>query len=358
MEINTYGDFLHSLLPVLGMFGVNMSIMEEDGEALPFYATRAYREALLFLEDLAARDVILVYESQDPIHVFINDFVRVGWSPVPARDLFNIINAAHRADPARRFLITPPEIGDAGNRGVGLHPSYSVFNPDGLAWVIDMETNDDTLSRILNIFDALAFDPEIFTVSTYGFYSESPYFRTAVRNGRSRQFYTGERPRIEWSGDPFDSIVRFRQPPRFEYREGLFTAGIFDGVTFPAHLYGEFPAVTAFAQSGAGRRLNLPAARTDADNIFARERAFLDEAHWEALMSPRITVITTRYMSEIVTIEFFKGVVFAYLHDVITGNSNVAQTWDEYINALNANGLQEYIELFSRYTPAERQHNG
>jgi hypothetical protein len=326
MEINSMGDIFQAISPILGMFGVNTSIVEENGKAVPFYASQNYRMALQFLQDLSNRDVILHYGGNNGQHsTFICNFIRVGWAPVRTRDLMNVIQNAQSGSPDRRFLITPPENGGVGYRGVGLSQSSSLFNPDGKAWVIAHYVDDDTLSRILNMFDAMSFDPDIFTFTAYGFYRQ----RGSLGGDSLNQ-------RIIWSGEPFQSIATLRRAPYFTMREGVFFTGIIDGVTFPQSLFGEYEIITRFAQSDAGMRLNLHPAREDIRGEFAAERAYLDSKYFRTLWEENGE-------------GFDIGAVMWYLRGILSGRYTVADTWDEYMEMLNANGLQEYIELFSRF---------
>jgi hypothetical protein len=343
LAVNNQGDYLAMVAPILGMFGVNTTIMEEGGSAVPFFASQAYRAALIFLEDLAARESLFYYSRVDTAPLFQCAFFRVGWASIPTQDIYSVINGALLLDPDRRFLITPPENGGPGYRGVGLIQGTSSFNPNGKAWVIGSHVNDDTLSRILNMFDEMTFCPELFTMLTFGYYEESPFYDEIVRVNSPHFFFEtldGRRARgltiLEWSGEPYNSTAHFRRPPIFVFREGVFHTGIMDGHTFPRRLFGEYDAVARFAQSDEGMRLNIPPAREDTQNIFWEERAALDEKYWHRLMGS-------------FDLDFGRGLVRRYLVDVLRGEINVASTWEAYIQSLNEYGLQEYIELFSRF---------
>jgi hypothetical protein len=327
LAVNRQGDFLSMVAPILGMFGVNTTIMEEGDSAVPFFASQAYRAALIFLEDLAARESLFYYSRVDTAPLFQCAFFRVGWASIPTQDIYSVINGARLLDPDRRFLITPPENGGPGYRGVGLMQGTSPFNPNGKTWVIGSHVNDDTLSRILNMFDYMTFCPELFTMFTYGYYDESPFHHERI--GSSQRV-------LRWSGEPYNSTVDILRPPTFVFREGVFHTEIIDGYTFPRRLLGEYDAVARFAQSDEGMRLNIPPAREDTQNIFWEERAALDEKYWHRLMGK-------------FDLEFGQGLVRQYLVDVLRGVINVASTWEDYIQSLNEYGLQEYIELFSRF---------
>jgi hypothetical protein len=333
IEVNRNGDIFQTVAPILGMFGVNTSIMEENGQAVPFFASNAYRDALRFIEDLADRDVIFVYGGSEQHTTFMCPFFRVGWAPVRTEDLYSVVHTTLRNDPARRLLITPPENGGFNQWGVGLMQSASPFNADGKAWVIGAHVSDDTLSRILNMFDEMSFDPELLALTAFGFHRDSPLYDAEQSRGFS--FSDGERTvsgisRFTWAGEPFDSQVNFRRAVNYSLREGLFFTGILDGSNWQRRFLGEFDVVTRFAQSNAGQALNIPPSRGDVHNAFLAERAYLDERHWNALMG-----------------EF--GLVSRYLTDILRRDLTVGESWDNYMETLNAHGLQEYIELFTQF---------
>jgi hypothetical protein len=330
MEVNSNLDAFQAIAPILGMFGVNTSIMEENGRAVPFFASQGYRAALLFLEDLVARDIVFAYGGEEQNQVFVCYFLRTGWTAVRTRDLYNVVNDALGRDPNRKILITPPENNGPGYRGAGLLQGSSPFNTDGKAWFIPDRVDDNTLSRILNIFDEFSFNPEIHSIITLGIYDDSPHFADIAYQSR-----------FSWSGEPYQSTVKLLRSPSFINREGVFFTGIVDGVTFPQHLHGEFEAVSRFARSDAGIQLNLLPARENAQGVFAEERAYLDSRYWDALAGGLSFNITESMWGSCV--------VSWYLLNILHGQISVALSWDEYMEALNENGLQEYIDLFSRF---------
>jgi len=339
MEVNLNADLFQAVAPILGMYGVNTGIMEENGAAVPFFASLAYRDALLFLEELAANESIFNYGGSGQHELFTCGFFRIGWAAVRTRDLFDVIGEARQNNPNGMFLITPPEHGPLGNRGVGLSQGSSPFNANGTAWVIDADVDDDMLSRILNIFDALSFDPEFIALTAYGFNNMSPFYRTADSNDYDRVLFNNipvtenERvgmSRFIWNGDPFDSTITIRRPLNIMMREGVFFTGIVDGINWEQRFLGGFDAVNRFAQSDAGMRLNLLPSREDVRNVFAVQRTSLDEQYRHILLGEQ-------------------GLVTQYIVDVLIGDICVVSTWDGYIASLNAHGLQEYIALFSQF---------
>jgi hypothetical protein len=97
-------------LYLMGLYGLNLSNVHENGRALPYYASDAYREFLLFCSELNQLGVVSGEGA---------DFTRIGWR----------INAGHMAagdidarvlaeDPEAKLLYTPPEIGRSGFQGL------------------------------------------------------------------------------------------------------------------------------------------------------------------------------------------------------------------------------------------------
>jgi hypothetical protein len=328
--INGAADIFRAVAPVLGMFGVNTSIVEENGLAIPYFASQNYKNALIFLQDLAQRGSIINHSLQENYSMFTCYFVRVGWSAVQTQDLYRVVNTAASNDPTRRFLITPPENGGTNMRGVGLAQNSSSFNPDGRAWVIPYHVSDNTLSRILNMFDEMAFNPEIYSIVTYGRYDESPFFNEIAYSSR-----------FKWNGEPYRSTIDLHRTPAFIAREGVFFTGIIDGHTFPQRLLGEFTAVSQFAQSDAGRALNIFPAREDSEGKFHELRADLD-SQFKPNLYGGIRFDDETYMWHFCAVSM-------YILNVLTGYFTVADTWDDYMNDLYANGLQSYIDLFSSF---------
>jgi hypothetical protein len=337
----TYDSTFSTVAPILNMFGVNMGIMEENGVAMPFFASQAFREALGFFENLNA-DVIFSRGTHSA-DLFINHYLRIGWATVDLQDLYRTVNETLRRDPDRRILITP---------AVRSLQSQSPFNADGNAWVISNDVSNFTLSRILNMFDAMSFDPEIFSLVTYGFHEESYFYDeeaskrftiVAEHDGTLPTAVVLGKARFAWEGEPYNSVADFRRRnPHFDLLEGAFFTGIVDGTTWPRHFFGSFDEIERFAKSDEGRRLNLLPHRVDINNEFTVRRALLDSLYWQDLMLGEYDIfwqITTEW-----------GYVFDYMKHIIGQQKDVSSTWDEYIQGLNNRGLQEYIDLFSQFS--------
>jgi hypothetical protein len=350
MVYDSFDDPFFSIAPILGMFGINTSIMEDNGVAVPFFASQTYREALEYLGHFDAFNNLFFTggsNSLTSLEAFVNQYIRIGWIAVETEDVYWVVNESLRRDPDRKFLITP---------AIGSSLSESPFNPSGEAWVIANGVSDDTLSRILNMFDAMAFDPEVFSLVTYGFHEESRFYNA----GLSKDFFittehiagipTGflfGKSRFEWESEPFNSQISFRRDIYFDLLEGVFFTGIVTESVWPRRFMGIFEEIDRFARSAEGMKLNLLPHRADTNNEFAIQRASLDALYWPDLM----TGITHEH-------GFYTrlGYVELHLRETLHGH-RIAEngrpipnlTWDEYIQELNKFGLQEYIDLFSQF---------
>jgi hypothetical protein len=326
-------DPFRTFAPIFGMFGVNTGIMEEDGQAKPFFATRAFRDALIFIENINRQGAVRRTGGNQLYPWFSEPNWRIGWVSVHINDLYALIGDSPVRNPGRRYLITPPESGRDGSRGVGLN-STEAFNPNGEAWFIGENVCDDVLSRILNMFDAMSFDPRIHSVVRFGIYEDSPFYHEFDTSGkRAWGFNTA---RFSWEGEPYNSVMEVNRAQSFHVREGVYFTGIVDGVIWPQWFFGGYGAVNEFARSEEGRALNLLPTRTDPTGIFAETRIILEEEYGETLLN-----LAVEYVRSIYT-----GAGFTDSGTII--HTSIAETWDAYLMSLYNNGLQGFINLFSQ----------
>jgi hypothetical protein len=322
LEIN-HADPWSSLAPILGMFGINLGIMEQDGQPMPFFATHAFRDALLFLEGLGIGNTGYGMGGRNHYN-FSHHHHRVGWAAVHIDELPTIIAASHINAPDRRFLITPPESGQWGNRGVGA-ANNDPFNPDGMLWHIGAHVTDDVLSRILNMFDLISFDPQFHAITRYGIYAESPHFDMFNQVSTNISI-----PRFAWTGEPYDSAIHFLRGAFISMRDGVFFTGIVDDVTWPRAYIGGYDEINRFAASNEGRSLNLLPTRTDPTGAFAARIAQQSDT-WEMLNSLATELVR-------VAASPFSG----------SPDFSLADIWEEYMRILYEIGLHDFIALYSQ----------
>jgi hypothetical protein len=307
------------------MFGVNTTIMNEGGIAVPFYATLAYRDALYYLEMIGALGVLGLVDGSE-FQAFAFPPAQVGWE-ASWPNFVSISISGLRQNPGARLLFTPPEVGPGGS-GVGTrtasHFSNSAFN-----WVIGPHVTDEVLARLLIMFDAMSFEPEAAVITNIGFWHDEirsevpPENRTAMVNSRVREGYA-------WEGERFNSVLVEMRSPNYEWGEAIFATNIIDGNAMKQAYYSDPDVVTAFAASPFGKMLNLHPFKEDPQGLYADELNMLNERYGDVLNGP-------------------DGIINSYLWGVLTGEVNVSRTWNDYIARLNAAGLQEFIELYERF---------
>ena len=300
---------------LLGMFGLNFENVYENGRATWWFASERYKDMLMFLANLYNEGLVTIDFQVNPVN---NPHVINGnagwWAESVISPGASISESLLDADPEARILITPPEIGSNGEQGVTA--SGQVFNTVG-AFVINRNVEDDKLAKILQIFNAAAFDPATFVIANFGFEGED----------------------FDWAGEPFNSRVISRHPQSAigEQRMarqgiGLFNTRIIDGNAGTlAHFAGN-TLLLDIARSPANLALlNFPY-REDILGQFAAEQDIINE----------------RYMQGI------NSILFEYLVEAVTGVVNIAATWDEYIENLRRNGLDEMHELIGRFPEVRR----
>jgi hypothetical protein len=85
------------------------------------------------------------------------------------KGLYNQIEMLKNRFSYSKYLITPPEIGPYGNQGAyaGFAPCYEITER---TYYISREVSDEKLAKILEIFEAVSYDPEFYLISKYGFW--------------------------------------------------------------------------------------------------------------------------------------------------------------------------------------------
>jgi len=303
--------------PLAGMFGLNNEIMNCNGRAVPYYASEQYRDYMRFLTEVQKEGLLLVVNSS-----FLTsppEFAcgQLGWTilstflihnydlALPAiNNLFSPSN-----NPDAKLLVTPPEIGLSGMQGMSVPTTSLNSLNQNLQWLVSMDVNDTKLSVILQIFDAVSFDPELFALARYGVESVD----------------------YQWEGEPYNSrVIQSRQEWMTALSKGAFAFYTFivDGTAGkPIYDYGS-NALTEYASSPAAARLFVMPYKDDVLGKFAKHKQSLDLKYAQKLVQ--------------VKQEFYTKVVTGQIKDIDS-------EWDSYINDLNNNGLLEYLELFGWY---------
>jgi hypothetical protein len=313
----TSGGLIEYTAPIMGMWGVNNFVMEENNRAVPFYISQPYKSALAYLASLGPEVIFLEnIQGRSVFHHLFQERRKGGWISAPISNLLITVENMLDKEFFAEVLITPPEIAGTGMQGAGM-----IFRPfnHSMGWVIKNTVDDAKLAKILELFDAISLDPEVHIIAKYGFEGEH----------------------FTWEGEPYDSmavpnidIVPTHMRPSLLYwftgqAIGLFDTGMMDGITGKRVFdYGNSP-VTEFAAGEAARRMVIPPFKDDPLGVLNRER-------WE--------------------INWYYGlglqhIMAQFAYDVIaSGQPHMVDLhWDAYINDLMDNGLNELLDLYARF---------
>jgi hypothetical protein len=307
----TAGDW-PNLYPLMGMFGLNGINISEEGKATLLFANEAFREFLRFMRRMIETGSVLLNEQNSTDYFMWRN--TSGWFSDNIIDLFgdkglinyiipNMVNDGINV----KFLITPPEIGPEGIQGIpGEYWPDSIVStaPD---YFINANVDDKKLERILEVFDAVSFDPELYAITRFGFESED----------------------FAWVGKPYDSTVKVF--PRGKRSVDLFATGIMDE-NAGKMIYGmPSEALYRFAASPEATAMILYPYKNDPYG----ERA----VDYEDLIKKFPLKSETLSEGLIQAAEnFYRGIV--------TGEKDIDNDWDAYIGELRILGLDEWNAFF------------
>jgi len=283
---------------LMGMFGLNWRNVNENGRAVSSEGSEAFKYFLYFVETLRGLGAIKTGASFG-----VNASEYVWWTErIDNFAQYGLPNGFLGIRPEAELLITPPEIGPGGRRGTGDAVNL-MFEPIA-SYVVNVNVTDEKLARILRIFDAVYFDPEMYALTLFG--------------TLDLDFY--------WRGEPYESGVELISGSA-EYA-GHFNWGPINGIGGMAAYFAPDDALYRFASSPEALGMLLLPYKEDPDGVFVDERQFLYEKHAGA----RLDQICDRFLS-----------------DVISGKRGVDENWEEYYGELVAAGLLDWDELIGQY---------
>ena len=302
-----------SPLSIWGMFGIGYNYVFENGRIIPVFASEGYKEFLLFLEQLVHKGHVTVTERYDwPKSYFIlsGQYGSI-WVTMHINDL--LIDISHfdtlfRNNPSAKILITPPETNANGTPSVTRANGGSRFI-DGLynKWAISSLVSNEKLARILTVFDAISFEPDLFVLTQYGL-EESNY---------------------TWAGEPYNSkVVKGKTSNRYW---PVVESKVWDGNAGNyVYLYGDNPLYN-YAVSDAARATlqDQPLQIVDYVTYFSEMVFYWDEFNC------------------ISNSEFGKTVT-EYYRDILEGREYVDNSWHDYIHKLEVYGLDAVIDIANR----------
>jgi hypothetical protein len=289
---------------LLGMWGLNGEIIQGlDGNAEMAYASDGFRMFMEFMERL--RDMEVLHATEQPWNDRYNN--GVGWWCDDIRNIFGDWGYHQnfmRNNTDMKILLTPPEIGPTGMQGARSNLAWGSEMRLSVGFMISSNVSDAKLAKILEIFDAISFDPEVYVLTKYGIEGED----------------------FTWQGEPYNSPVDINRDSD-EYTN-LFVTRTIDG-NAGKHVY-EFPNMQMYqyATGNAARAITRLPFKADPDNTLTDELREIAQRH-EAPAGSTLQV--------------------EYFNDIIFGRKNVATSWDEYMAAWLASGLDEILEVINRY---------
>ena len=306
----TYALVSDGVDPLMGMFGLNRDNIYESGEAVFYGASGNFHSFLVFIESLINMGVMstkMDYASDALI-------TSVGWWTMDILNITHLIRtldyAANSGDPnfeEMKVLLAPPEIGYDGQ---GVHSPVANQIIPTEKYMISASVSDDKLEKILEIFDAISFDPELYVLTKYGIEGED----------------------FAWTGEPYNSYIEI-----FDYRDisrrRIFHINTIDGVA-GKYIYEFFSEeLYRFATSPEARAMNIPPYKSDPYGLYA----------------PEMNALFVKYGTPL------HELAAAYYYEIASGNKTVSDSWDDYMASLNAHGLAEYTELIGNFPVTNRR---
>ena len=303
--INRFGMGLWNLVALMGAYGANNSNIKENGKAVYSAGSESFKNFMKYVERLVDMDV-----STNPDDIYIRpEEGRYGWWSSYSMMLGSY---AELIDGGAKLLVTPPEIGPDGRQGTDSAAYIENGFTYSSSFAVGANVSDEKLAKILEIFDALSFDPFLYVLVNYGFEGDDYY----------------------WQGERYNSpVVRVPESVECVGFYGTFIRDETAGKRIYDYPIGE---LYDFASSEKAISMLLPPYKSDPEDLFADDLKNLQAKY------------TGRKRIQLIQQEFFE--------DIINGRKTVAFHWDGYMAELEASGLREYEELLERYPVTARQY--
>ena len=319
MNMHIFSDLFFTQT-MLGMFGVhNQGNINENGSTQQWFASEGYKQYLLLLTELIEMGAVYFPPGGSGGYSCFPQ-QRVGWQYRHINTLFgehDVFKFLRRVNPDAKILITPPEIGPmgiqtgSGDQNMMTHGGTARAGA-GASMMVNASVPDDKLARILQIYNGIAFHPELWLLLYHGIEGED----------------------FAWEGEPFESaIIKNAATDHIAPAVRLLSTYIWDQniIRLANVLSGNPTIIHDFATSEAARQMigrnykntaNLP---LDGLIMFDEKRAAWNEKY-----------------------EFMELIRIAneFLADIISKEKDVLSWWDHYIENLNHFGLAAYNEIF------------
>jgi len=307
------GNWLHyAWAGHYGAFGMrsNGGNLNNGGKAVPWYATEEFKEFCIHISQLVNMGVI------DPEAITMD--LDTSWQKFTAgvsgyqTILSSYMDVAYNerppysvivTNPGAKLLITPPTIG-AGGKQQAYQYTNSFYGYDHY---FGKQASDAIVDRVLRIMEEFMTDPEVWVTFFSGF----------------------DGVNFDWAGEAYNSAAIPRDIPNDEKAKYI---GGYYPIIYPEafNKFMEPFGVTKFKEfstSAVGLKMTcLNGYTSDVYGEFADET----KAHNDLYNADR------------------ESVREKYWADVLSG-ADVSATWDKYITELKGVGLDEYIELYSKF---------
>jgi hypothetical protein len=293
--------------PLAGMFGVTVNTVHENGSAVAWFASERYRKLLEFMFRLIDKGGIATGMQEwsdiskgvfnDGGHGWFNENIQYVFHPWSSPIIKN-----KTLPSTAKYLITPPEIASSGIQGVTGQPAAKMREiQDTRYWCIGAHVSDAKLARILRIWDAVSFEPDLYVLTNFGIEGED----------------------FNWAGKPFDSPA-LKTDKKDEYLE-LFASEVLDG-NAGKYIYSFGSEVLYnFAVSERGQSMVLVPYKNEFTGEFDDERAAVEALY---------------------PFEDLRAVHDRFYDALIRGTKDIHRSWDEYMDELFAAGLAEWHKFF------------
>jgi hypothetical protein len=323
MDLNeTWGMYIphefssRFFVPLMGMFDINSAVVEEAEKATPFFASTKFKSALRYVYTLLESDFVQLFGKGDyytesmQSSLFTKTGSTVGWTSVSLPFVRYTCELLRLVTPDAKVLVTPPERGPGGESGVSVFKPSSAFTPES-SWVIGVQVSDEKLIRILQIFNALAFDPETYVINAYGIEGED----------------------FIWTGEPYASAMaresfNWARTGNRPTGQGVFLTNVISDVALEQEEYNGYPYLYEYARRPESRAMLGKPYREEVWGGRMEEKALLDH--------------------------FYKTQIDDYIRDNLwrlispEKSPDFDAAWEEYINALNGLGVSQYIEFYNK----------
>lgn len=296
-------NFFWTWLDIAGYYGFGDQNVEENGKTTEWYASSKYKDFLKYAHSLYEAgyvdpETVVLNTNQfwekggaGRFGYFLSPYSYLGHEPAANR----LPDILRNNQPEAKLLITPP----AGNKPIFLQPYTS-----NLA-IISKNVSDEKLIRILQWFEYMYFDLEASVYTRFG----------------------QEGVNFTWSGEPYRSEVRFiENSPKVEQ--------------YNANMIATMETLTWSQNAIKNKAYEYANSEAYKKNIIWPHRVdFLNQTNYNAVRSEYGAAVDT--------------IATEFRFNAIAGAVDIDKEWDNYLQQLDAAGLQHLLEEINKMPLAE-----